>query len=73
VWLAAFTRRTQGNDEIRLRVTLNGQEIVNEVEAPGVFDCIGVEQPETNLAPGIYTFEVLLNGVVDARGTLFVS
>jgi hypothetical protein len=72
LWIAAFTRRTSSTDEIRFRVTHDGQEIVNEIQAPGVFDCIGVEDPETGLTPGVYTFEVLLNGGVDARGTLIV-
>ena len=72
-WVAAFTRRTTPADEVRLRIRLDGTEIVNEVETRGIYDCLGTEQPEVGLTPGIYTFEVLVNGTVDATGTLFAS
>lgn len=73
VWVAAFHRRTSAADEIRLRIRLDGTEIVNVVETRGIYDCLGTEDPEVGLTPGIYTFEVLLNGTVDATGTLFAS
>jgi hypothetical protein len=72
-WLAQFTRRTSPTDQVRLRVTLDGTEILDEVQARGAYDCLGVDTPEVGLSPGIYSFEVSINGSVDARGTLFVS
>jgi hypothetical protein len=72
-WLAQFTNRTSITDDVRLRVTLDGTEILNSRESRGTYDCLGVDTPEVGLTPGIYVFEILINGTVDARGTLFVS
>jgi hypothetical protein len=73
VWIAAFSRRTTLNDEVRLRITVNGKETANDVQPRGSFDCLGTEKVETGLAPGTYVFEVLVNGRVDALGTLVVA
>jgi hypothetical protein len=72
-WLAQFTRTTSFTDEIRLRIKFDGTEVLDEVESRGRFACLGTDTPEVGLDPGIYTFEVLINGTLDATGTLFVS
>lgn len=73
VWIAAFTRRTTVSDQVRLRIIVDGTEVTNDLQNPGSFDCLGTEEPEIDIGPGIYVFEVLVNGRVDASGTLVVT
>ncbi|HUQ43811.1 MAG TPA: hypothetical protein VM451_05275 [Candidatus Limnocylindria bacterium] len=72
-WMAQLTRRTTVSDAVRLRITLDGEEIVNAPQDPGVYDCLGTEQAETGLGAGVYVFEVLINGQVNATGTIISS
>ena len=72
-WLATFSHRTLNSDEIRVRVELDGRQISDERQTPGVYDCIGPLTPETDLKPGFYSFEVVVNGNVEATGILFAG
>ena len=71
--MAQLTRRTTVSDEVRLRITLDGEELVNGIQDPGVYDCLGTEAAETGLGAGVYVFEVLINGQVNATGTIISS
>ena len=73
VWMASLTRRVTFSDEVRLRITVDGTEVTNVVQDPAIYECLGTEEPETGIEPGVYVFDVLLNGRVDATGTLFVN
>lgn len=73
VWIAALTRQATLGDEVRLRIIVNGTQRSDELQNPGIFECLGTERLETGIAPGTYTFEVLLNGQIDSRGTLVVG
>jgi hypothetical protein len=72
-WMAQLTRRTTVSDDVRLRITLDGEELFSAEQDPGVYDCLGTEDPETGLGAGVYVFEVLINGQVNATGTIISS
>lgn len=72
VWIESFSRQTTFADEVRLRISVNATQRTDEVQDRGIFTCLGTEKLETDLTPGTYLFEVLLNGRVDASGSLFV-
>lgn len=73
VWVAAFEHSLGLGDEVIVRVSLDGQEISSTTWGPATGPCIGVEQPEPSMVPGIYFYEVLVNGRLEATGTLFVQ
>ena len=54
-------------------LTVDGSEILNELEKPGVYECLGSGTPESDIDVGTYVFKILLNGQVTAQGTLVVK
>ena len=73
VWMASLTRRVTFSDEVRLRITVDGTEVTNVIQDPAIYECLGTEEPETDIEPGVYVFDALVNGRVDATGTLVVT
>lgn len=71
-WMAALERSTSPTDQVRLRVTVDGEVILDAEQSRGNYRCIGAETAEVGLPPGMYVFEVLVNGTVSAKGTLQV-
>ena len=73
VFMGHLQRPATPSDEVRLRITLNGTDLVNEVESPGAYSCLGTATPETDIAVGIYEVTMLVNGAVSAHGALVVQ
>jgi hypothetical protein len=72
VFIGHFKRPATALDEVRLRVSFDGQEIINEVEKKGIYACLGTDTPETDLGVGTYHFAMYLNNELTAEGTLVV-
>ena len=76
IYYAAYLRDRVGPTEtVSLRVTRDGQEVTTEDLPPNgtEFDCFGLTEPMGPFQPGVYVFEVLRNGKVEASGTLTVT
>ena len=76
VYYAAHLKSSVGPSEtLTLRITRNGQEVTTDELPPygSEFDCFGLKEPIGPLQPGVYVFEVLRAGVVEATGTLTVT
>jgi len=71
-WVGAFSKRTTTTDEISLKVIVDGTEVLNQVQTPGTYDCLGTTQPETGFQPGTYELRLLVNDEVSARGSFTV-
>jgi hypothetical protein len=61
------------SDGVRLVVLRGVTEILDVRQDPGSYSCLGIEDPETGIERGVYTFEVYVNDVLGASGTLFVQ
>jgi hypothetical protein len=72
-WIASLERSVTPQDEVFLRVTRDGRELDTTLQEPGAYDCLGSETGATDLVQGVYTYEVLVNGSVEATGSLFVQ
>ena len=72
VYIGHFRRPATSSDEVRLRVSLDGTEIINEVEKRGSYVCLGSDTPETDIEAGTYHFAIYLNDELTAEGTLIV-
>jgi hypothetical protein len=72
VFIGRFRRPATSSDEVRLRVSLDGTEIINEVEKRGSYVCLGSDTPETDIEAGTYDFSIYLNDELTAEGTLIV-
>jgi hypothetical protein len=68
VWLIQFPRRATFADEVRIRITRDGEILYDDVEERGTFDCLGTDEPVVQLEPGRYAFTARLNGDVVATG-----
>ena len=76
IFYAAHLKNSVGPAEtLTLRITRNGQEVTTDVLPPygSEFDCFGLKEPIGPLQPGVYVFEVLRAGAVEATGTLTVT
>lgn len=73
VYIGHFRRPATSSDEVRLRVSFDGTEIINEVEKRGSYVCLGSDKPETDIEAGTYHFEMFLNNELTAEGTLTVQ
>jgi hypothetical protein len=72
VFIGRFRRPATALDEVRLRVSQDGTEIINEVEKRGRYVCLGSDTPETDIEAGTYHFAIYLNDELTAEGTLIV-
>ncbi|HET9851744.1 MAG TPA: hypothetical protein VFP56_04475 [Candidatus Limnocylindrales bacterium] len=72
-WIAALENRVTPQDEVFLRISRDGQDLETTLQNPGTYDCLGSEDGDAVDVPGIYTYEVLVNGSVRATGSLFVQ
>jgi hypothetical protein len=72
VFIGRFRRPATALDEVRLRVSVDGTEIINEVEKRGSYVCLGSDTPETDIEAGTYHFAIYLNDELTAEGTLIV-
>jgi len=72
VFMGHFQRAATPLDVVRLRVSVDGTEIVNEVENRGTFECLGISTPETDIGAGLYDFQMFLNDQLTAEGELTV-
>jgi hypothetical protein len=72
-FLAYMERTVTPQDEVFLRVRLDGEELDTTLQDPGTYDCLGSLTPEPTLLKGTYTYEVIVNGQVGASGSLKVE
>jgi hypothetical protein len=73
VFMGHLATAATPDDEVRLLITVNGTQIVNEIEERSSYACLGTGQAETDIGAGTYLFQVFLNGQVSAQGTLVVE
>ncbi len=71
-WLAMLQQAVVPTDEVFVRVTLDDTVLETTLQEPGTYDCLIGETPPAGLRAGMYLYEVIVNGIVVARGTLFV-
>ena len=72
-FLASLDRRVTPQDEVFLQVTHDGDVLETTLQDAGVYDCLGSDGPEPGLVPGVYTYEIIVNGTVSATGSLIVQ
>jgi hypothetical protein len=72
-WIAVLESQVTPQDEVFLRISRDGQELEITLQDPGTYDCLGSEDGTALLVPGIYTYEVVVNGSIGATGSLFVQ
>ena len=72
-WIASLQTRVTPADEVFLRVSRNGTVLETTFQEPGSYSCLGSASPQPGLSEGIYTYEIVVNGSVDATGSLFVQ
>jgi hypothetical protein len=73
VFMGHFRRPATPLDVVRMRVSVDGTEIVNEVENRGSFECLGISTAETDIGAGHYEFRMFLNDELTAEGLLTVQ
>jgi hypothetical protein len=76
VFYAAHLRNSAGpNETLSRQITRDGQLVsTDEIPPNGTrFDCLGLSEPLGPLEPGVYLFEILRAGTVEASGTLTVT
>jgi hypothetical protein len=71
-WVASLERAVAPGDEVQLVMQQDTITRLEETQAPGSYDCLGIEAPE-RFDPGVWTLEVRVNGIVAATGILFVQ
>lgn len=67
-YVASFTRRTAATDRIRLVIVYDGAKIVDALQPPGAYDCLGSPEPETGLPAGRYEMTLYVNDEASASG-----
>ena len=72
-WVASPERTVTPQDEVFLRITRDGQELETTLQPSGTYDCLGGQAPGAGLTQGVYTYEIVVNGSVDATGSLIVQ
>ena len=72
-WMAIPKNRVMPQDEVFLRISRDGQELDTTFQVPGTYDCIGSEEPISDLQSGVYTYQLFVNGTTSATGTLIVQ
>ena len=72
-WVAALEDPPTPQDEVFLRVSRDGREVDTTLQVAGSSGCLGSETAVSGLVRGIYTYEILVNGSVEATGSLFVQ
>jgi hypothetical protein len=72
-WIATPDTTVKAEDEVFLRVTRDGRELSRTLQESGTYECLGSETGVPGLVDGIYTYEILVNGSVEATGSLFVQ
>jgi hypothetical protein len=72
-WIAVLESQVTPQDEVFLRISRDGQELEITLQDPGTYDCLGSEDGDALVVPGIYTYEVVVNGSIGATGSLFVQ
>jgi hypothetical protein len=73
VFMGHLTRAATPVDQVRLVITLDRTEVLNEVEQPSTFQCLGTDKLETDLGAGTYVVRMYVNEQVAAEGTLVVQ
>jgi hypothetical protein len=72
-WLAVPRRPVTPQDEVFVQVTRDGEVIDTRLQDPGSHDCFCSEEAIPGLQSGVYVYQLIVNGSVDATGTLLVQ
>jgi len=72
-WVAALPILTSRGDKVQLRVSRDGGLLGVIDEPAGIYICMYPTERESGFLPGVYLYEMLVNDVVQASGTVTIT
>jgi hypothetical protein len=72
-WLATPQLPVTTDDEVFLRISLNGDVLETTLQDPAAYRCVGSDVAIPDLQGGVYTYDLIVDGSVSATGTLLVQ